>query len=339
MKACESVYSSGMSNVDGLHIPVKSNWNLEYLSKQLVNYTDKEIVQLLQFGFPIECAMLGQGEIKFSKNHAGAEQFPDDIDAYIAKELKKGTLIGPFKTNPFGSKARFSPMNTRPKKESSERRIIMDLSFPIGDSVNSGINKDVYRGSPVTLRLPGVDALLEVIYAKGRACKIFRRDLKAAYKQIPVCVGEICLLGYVHRGLLYFDVTLLMGLTNSAYICQRVTDMIMYIYRKEGYAGTNYLDDLAAAEIQALAQQAYDILADILKCAGAQEACAKVIEPSTCMLFLGILIDTVLMRLSIVPERMHGIRQELKLWLHKQTTTLKQLQSLIGKLNFCAMVV
>ena len=126
VKACESVYSSGMSNVDGLRIPVKSNWNLEYLSKQLVNYTDKEIVQLLQFGFPIECATQGQGEIKFSKNHAGAEQFPDDIDAYIAKELKKGTLIGPFKTNPFGSKARFSPMNTRPKKESSERRIIMD---------------------------------------------------------------------------------------------------------------------------------------------------------------------------------------------------------------------
>ena len=115
--------------------------------------------------------------------------------------------------------------------------------------------------------------------------------------------------------------------------------MIMFIYQSEGYDGTNYLDDLAGAEVQQLACQAYQILSDILVEAGAEEAISKAITPSTCMLFLGILIDTILMRLQIDPQRMQEIRNELRKWLGVETTSLKQLQSLVGKLNFCATVV
>ena len=135
------------------------------------------------------------------------------------------------------------------------------------------------------------------------------------------------------------DLTLQMGLKNSAYICQRVTDVIMFIFGQEGYDGTNYLDDLAAAEVAQLAVQAYQILSDILEKAGSNEATQKAIPPSTCMLFLGILIDTILMRLSIDSERLKQIQEELQKWLNKKATTLKQLQSLVGKLNFCATVV
>ena len=88
-----------------------------------------------------------------------------------------------------------------------------------------------------------------------------------------------------------------------------------------------------------LAIQAYQILSDILESAGSNEATQKAILPSTCMLFLGILIDTILMRLSIDSERLKQIQEELQKWLNKKATTLKQLQSLVGKLNFCATVV
>ena len=121
-----------------------------------------------------------------------------------------------------------------------------------------------------------------------------------------------------------------MGLSNSAFICQQVTDMIMYIFKQEGYDGTNYLGDLAAAELLELAQQAYQILADILVACGAQEAEAKAIPPSTYMLFLGILIDTILMRLSIDDGRMREIRMELKNWLNRSHANLKPMQSLVG---------
>ena len=325
VRANIEIRKSGRSNVDGMQIRTVSGWNVDYLEKKLSRYEDKQIIQMLKYGFPIECNIVGETESPPPGNHGGAKQFPDEIDVYINKELTKGTLLGPFDTNPFGKFTRFSPMNTRPKKESDDRRIILDLSWPPeGESVNQHINKDRYRGEDVELRLPGVDALLEVIYKKGKACLIFRRDMKSAYKQIPVCLGEIHLLGYIHRDKYYFDLSLPMGLKNSAYICQRVTDMIMYIFRQEGYDGTNYLDDLAAAEVVEIAQQAYQILSDILREAGALEAESKAIPPSTCMLFLGILIDTVLMRLSIDKDRMKLIIRELEQWLYRDTTTLKQ---------------
>ena len=289
VQANKLVRDSGKANVDGLRIPVVSNWNVQYLQTKLCNYENKQIIDLLRYGFLTECKQQ-QGTAQIPANHAGALGSEQDVDQYINRELLKGTLIGPFTHNPFGADARFSPMNTRPKKDSAEHRIILDLSFPEGGSINDGINKDRYRGKEVNLKLPGVDVLLQIIFKKGKACLLFRRDLKSAYKQVPVCIGEIHLLGYTHKGLLYFDLTLPMGLSNSAFICQQVTDMIMYIFKQEGYDGTNYLDDLAAAELLELAQQAYQILADILVACGAQETEVKAIPPSTCMLFLVYLL-------------------------------------------------
>ena len=50
-------------------------------------------------------------------------------------------------------------------------------------------------------------------------------------------------------GHLYFDVVLTMGLRIACYICQRITNALIYIYKHLGYEGINYLDDLGAAEI------------------------------------------------------------------------------------------
>ena len=337
VEANKQVRSSGVPTIDGIHIPVVSKWNFKYLEYTLRNYHDKEIIELLKYGFPVECEV--KGKMQVPRNHAGARDFPDEISKYIEQELDKGTLIGPFDENPFGEAARFLPMNTRPKKDSSKKRVILDLSHPQGESINLGINKDRYRGQEVELKLPGLDALVELILKKGRGCKIFRRDLAGAYKQVPVCLGEIHLLGYTHLGKFYYDLTLPMGLKNSAYLCQKVTDMLIYLFQQEGFDGTNYLDDLAATELEALAEQAYYVMADILEQAGALEAWEKAIPPATRMLFLGILLDTIRMRLEIDSNRLQDIRSELAMWLHKDSATLKEVQSLVGKLSFCATVV
>ena len=146
-------------------------------------------------------------------------------------------------------------------------------------------------------------------------------------------------MGYEFEGFFYFDVTLPKGLANSAFLCQKVTNSIMYIYCNEGYQGVNYLDDLAAAEIQQLAQQAYDILGQILLSLGVKEAVHKAVEPTMVVVFLGILINTILMRIEIEPSRLVEIRQELQLWKGRMRANLRQLQSLVGKLSFCATTV
>ena len=297
------VRDTGKANMDLCKIRVKSNWKVENLEKDLCNYDNKEMVEMIKYGFPIESTADEKGSSRVSQNHKGAVEFPQQIRNYLQQEIEAKTLIGPFDHNPFGEDARFSPLNSTPKKDSAQCRIIMDLSWPLEQgSVNSGINKSFYRGKPVKCKLPTIQNLIEIVRKKGKFCLIFKKDLKSMYKQIPVCVAEIHVLGYYFEGHYYFDITLPMGLKNLAFICQMVTDTIMYIYNKEGYEGVNYLDDLGNAEVEQLAWQAYEVLGEILQSLGVIESVDKACPPSTLVVFLGILFNTVLMRIEITKE-------------------------------------
>ena len=301
------VRESGLPNVDGCRIRINSKWNLKNFENQLRSYQNKQVVELLRYGFPIECDEK-IGTYAVPENHRGTTEFEVKVSEYLSKQINNKTLIGPFKVNPFGEHARFSPLNTVEKRDSMDRRVILDLSWLLdGMSVNDGINKDWYRGKPVKCELPSVWDLVKLVQEKGRYCLIFKKDLKNAYKQIGICLSQIHVLGFVFKGLFYFDITLPMGLKNSALICQMVTNVIMHVFRAEGYNGINYLDDLGAAEFAALAEQANAVLAQILQDLGVVEAVEKAVEPSMWVVFLGILINTFLMRLEISKDRMAEI--------------------------------
>ena len=115
----------------------------------LRDYKDKQVCDLLLYGFPIgftgdENTLERPKEIWKHKNYKGAEEYPVDINNYIEKESQMGSVIGPFKSNPFSNSLILSPLNTVPKKDVSERRIILDLSHPKGLSINDFIPKDIY---------------------------------------------------------------------------------------------------------------------------------------------------------------------------------------------------
>ena len=80
------------------------------------------------------------------KNHKGVTMYEEEIDRYIEKEIQAGVTIRPFDAIPFKVVVVVSPLSTRPKKDSQQRRVIMDCSWPLGASLNDGINKDVYLG-------------------------------------------------------------------------------------------------------------------------------------------------------------------------------------------------
>ena len=68
------------------------------------------------------------------------------VKAYLQNELHFNSVVGPFKSNPFLQPIGISPLNTRDKKDSTEKRIILDLSFPDSLAVNEGIDKSQYLG-------------------------------------------------------------------------------------------------------------------------------------------------------------------------------------------------
>ena len=66
---------------------------------------------------------------------------------------------------------------------------------------------------------------------------------------------------------------------------------------------------------------------------------SKVVKPTTCIEFLGIIIDSSKMELRISQERMAAVLKELKMFKRKHTCHKRELLSLIGKLTFVSKVV
>ncbi|CAG2246311.1 unnamed protein product [Mytilus edulis] len=331
---------SGLPNYQGCRIPVFSKLKIEFFRSMLVDYNDHILCDLLEFGFPIGYTAGDIVDIKKPRNHSGARDFPDFILKYLKKELEYKAVIGPLKVNPFiYSSLVLSPLNSVPKSTPGERRVILDLSFPSENCINAGIDKDIYLGESVNLTYPSVDDFVNLIKLKGRNCGIFKRDLKRAYRQIPIDPGDINFVGFHWKNHIFVDRVLSMGLRSSAHICQRVTSSVVYMMKQSGYLLLNYLDDFAGAEKSEDANVVFDLLGRLLDSCGLEESVEKASSPSTVMTFLGVKFDTSELTISVTTERVEEILLLVKTWLNLLVATVKQLQSLLGKLHFVSNCV
>ena len=82
---------------------------------------------------------------------------------------------------------------TRDKNDSEKKRIIVDLSFPSGKSVNSGILKGCYQGFACTFKLPGLLDVAKQLTLLGKGSFMWSVDLARAYRQLRICQLRICL--------------------------------------------------------------------------------------------------------------------------------------------------
>ena len=134
------VRESGVHNFEGPKIKVNYDWNLDKLDEWLEGYHDRDIIKYLKYGWPLNASETAEN-MSVPPNQKGARDNPEKIRAYLKKELEAGSIIGPFKRNPFGKFARFSPLDTRSKKNSEDLRVILNLSYPHGGGVSEQVNK------------------------------------------------------------------------------------------------------------------------------------------------------------------------------------------------------
>ena len=114
---------SGLPNF--LHIPVHSQLNIPMWKQYLHTYWDQQLVDLLQYGFPLDFDRSRQLQVT-KINHKSAIDYQDHGSTYIEEELKYGAIYGPFDKKPFS--CHVSPFLTRHKPNSDNRRVIVDLS-------------------------------------------------------------------------------------------------------------------------------------------------------------------------------------------------------------------
>ena len=105
------VKASGQPNYLHCRIPVPSQLKISAWKEVLQVYWDSHLIQLLEFGFPLDFKRNSQLSCN-QKNHKSALEFQEHVDAYLEEELMFGNFM-PFST---ASSTHFSPFMTREKK-------------------------------------------------------------------------------------------------------------------------------------------------------------------------------------------------------------------------------
>ena len=100
-------------NYQTARVPVFSTLNIAMWRELLSGYPDEIICEFPEFGWPIGYM---SATILDLRTHRGALDFPDQVNAYLSKELKLGRISGPFDTVPLAQGFVVFRLNTVEKK-------------------------------------------------------------------------------------------------------------------------------------------------------------------------------------------------------------------------------
>ena len=340
-------YPAYTPNYSGARIPLQhTDLNISRWRHHLIGYEGAEITQFLEYGFPLGLSNSPPPVLQSTlRNHGSSYQYFSHLDEFLATGLERCELAGPSTVPPF-SEVHVSPLMTAVKKPAG-RRAVFDGTF--GEySLNNGTPTDVYLNNSFSYDFPKVEDFKRFVLQCGPGCFIYKRDLSRYYLQLPVDPVEYPLLCIIWRKKLFFFLSFMFGLRHAGLQGQKVTTAVTWIHRRLGletdiqtlYNSLNYSDDIGGCE-ETLdrATEAFIALRNLLTELGLRESSSKAFSPSTSMPYLGIQFDTVRMIMSIPPEKVAEVREEITLWMKRSSTSKKSLQQLLGKLFWVSRCV
>ena len=195
------------------------------------------LVLILQFGCLL--GYTGPPAHIHSKNLVSALLDPQIITQNLEEDLLSGRVIPATQKYPFIS----SPLGLVPKLNGGFR-LIHHLSHPRGSSVNNYISKEASH-----LRYTSLRKIIKMILRAGRHCIIIKKDIKDAFRNIPVAPHVQWLLGFSWGRELYQETCLSFGLATSPCIFNLFAKAIHWMLHS--YLGwtdlEHYLDDFIFA--------------------------------------------------------------------------------------------
>jgi len=269
---------------------------------------------------------------------SAAEQ-PEVLSVKLKRELSEGRIAGPFSTPPFPVFI-CSPLGVVPKKAPGEYRIIHlihHLSYPEGSSVN-----DFIPDAQSSVKYATIADAIALIKQIGRGCFMAKTDIKSAFRIIPINPSDYNLLGMTWNKQYFFDKTLPMGCSSSCAIFEKFSTALEWIaLTKIKVSGVlHILDDFLF--IAASAQKCQLDLNNFMQLCtnvGVPIAHEKTEGPFTCIQFAGITLDSIKMEARLPEDKLAKCRALLNEFNTRKKVTLRELQSLIGLLNFTTSVV
>ena len=220
--------------------------------------------------------------------HSASVQSKDEMDVLIKTELLQGKLKKvidrPVCVHAMGAI----------KKSSGKISNITDCSRPEGSSINSFMNETFS-----TFSYKSVDTVVDMLQP-GDSMAV--TDISNAYRSVMIrpCDRTKQGLSWILDGEQIYmeDCFLSFGTRAAPFIFSRITDAVVRHLGRLGIRAVNYLDDsIVLGKSWCKCRDAQLVLQNILRRLGFYIAYPKVISPSQTVIYLGIQIDSVDMKL------------------------------------------
>lgn len=302
----------------------------QYPNRRFVDTITTIAVSGVRVGF--EGSNLGQTR---RPNHASAFAHPDVITKSIQSEISKGHLeqIDSLPANYF-----CSPIGLVPKLIDGKQtgwRMILDLSSPNGYSVNDGIPKEY--GSLVYETLG--DAI-RLIAQAGKGAVMMKRDLKSAFRHVPIDPCDYWLLLFEWQGKFYVDMFLPFGLRTAPRIFNLFAEALHWIFETlHEWNVTHYLDDFLFVFPPGTDLSLYSPQFDqVLSSFGLSKAAEK--DSNGCVVVhLGFEFNSNTMEVTLPLNKKQRAVDAVSFLLSSPSVSLSVLQETLGFLSHCCQVV
>jgi hypothetical protein len=268
-------------------------------------------------------------------NHSSAFNHPEIISDAIEAELKKGRIseISDLPPNYF-----CSPIGLTPKYTDSVQtgwRVIFDLSAPQSSSVNDGIPREYG-----TLVYETLNDAVQLVAQAGKGAVMMKRDLKAAFRHIPINPCDYWLLLFEWNTQYFVDMFLPFGLRTAPRIFNLFAEALHWVFETlYEWNVTHYLDDFLFVfpphtDISTVSTQ-FD---DVLKEFGLTKAAEKD-SNGMIVIHLGFEFDSETMQVRLPPNKKQRALDAIMDLLLSSTVTLSGLETTLGFLSHCCQVI
>lgn len=280
---------------------------------------------------------IGPKNNSLSPNLKSCIEDPATVAIKLQQELQASRVRGTFAQPPFPI-FKVSPLGLVPKKTPGQFRLIHHLSYPDGHSVNDYIDPSL-----ASVRYSTFDDATAILRQLGPGTLFAKTDIDSAFRLIPIHPDDHYLLGFRFQELYYYDTCLPMGASSSCAIFERFSSSLQYAAQSQLgiHHMVHILDDflfLSSAK-SASCQTDLDKFLKFCHYIGVPIKHEKSESARTVITFMGLELDSLLVEARLPLDKLTKVRDSLARITKSRKVTLKELQSIIGLLNFCCQVV
>ena len=289
----------------------------------------------IQFGFKVgfSSGMLKSAE----ENMSSASSNPSVVDDYLKKQSDHGSIAGPFSDNPING-LHFNRSGLIPKPVQGEWRMITDLSFPNGNSVN-----DFIPDSEPTVKHTSADDAIALIMKCGRGVLMGKFDIKSADRISPIHTSDRFLVGMRWRRKIFIDLCLAFGFRSACRIFNDFPDILEWMLKFCAFILflMHYLDDffLTGPAGTTVCRDSLEKAKFICSDLGVPLTPEKTFVLSTTLPYLGTELDSLQSEARLPLDKLLKAKDLVLKWLSKRSGKKRKLLSLIGYLQHCFKVI